>query len=131
LILSCEGLIRTELRLSPKTLQPDLEMMTVDAPFNGRRNRVLTFRGDFLPLRESTNSNGTPGGVRVRHDNEGRSKSIMLSWALTFLIIALLSGLLGFGFTGIAGTAMWMAKVLFLVFLALFFLTLVFGRKGA
>ena len=75
------------------------------------------------------NSNGTTGDVRVEHADESRSKPIMLSWALTFLIIALLSGLLGF--TGIEGTALWMAMVLFLVFLALFFLTLVFGRKGA
>lgn len=82
-------------------------------------------------MRESMNSNGTTGDARLEHEDEVRSKPIMLmlSWALTFLIIALLSGLLGF--TGIEGTAMWMAKVLFLVFLALFFITLVFGRKGA
>jgi uncharacterized membrane protein YtjA (UPF0391 family) len=128
LILFCKSFVRTELRLSTNTLQPDLEMTTVDGPFKGRRNRVLTFKGDFLPMGESMNSNGTPGVVRVGQDEE-LSRLVMLSWALTFLIIALLSGLLGF--TGIVGTAMWMAKLLCMVFLALFFLTLVFGRRGA
>ena len=36
----------------------------------------------------------------------------MLSWAITFLIIAIIAGVLGFG--GIAGTATSMAKILFL-----------------
>ena len=35
----------------------------------------------------------------------------MLSWALTFLIVALLAGALGFG--GVAGEAAWVAHVLF------------------
>ncbi len=51
----------------------------------------------------------------------------MLSWAVAFLIIALIAGLLGF--TGIAGTAVWLAKVLFFVFLVLFVVTLLFGRR--
>lgn len=51
----------------------------------------------------------------------------MLSWAVTFLIVALIAALLGF--TGIAGTAVWIAKVLFFVFLILFIVTLLFGRR--
>jgi uncharacterized membrane protein YtjA (UPF0391 family) len=51
----------------------------------------------------------------------------MLSYAFTFLIIALIAGVLGFGV--IAGTAATIAKVLFLVFLVLFGLSLLFGRK--
>jgi uncharacterized membrane protein YtjA (UPF0391 family) len=47
----------------------------------------------------------------------------MLSWALTFLIIALIAGVLGF--VGIAGTAEWIAKVLFVIFLALFLVSLI------
>src|SRR5713226_5132599 len=54
---------------------------------------------------------------------------IMLSWTLTFLIIALLAGLLGF--TGIAGMAAWIAKVLFVLFLVLFLVSLIRGRKRA
>lgn len=52
----------------------------------------------------------------------------MLSWALTFLVIALVAAVLGFG--GIAGTAAGIAKVLFLVFLVLFIVSLLFGRRG-
>lgn len=42
---------------------------------------------------------------------------IMLSWSLTFLVLALIAGVLGFGV--IAGTAAYIAKVLFVVFLLL------------
>jgi uncharacterized membrane protein YtjA (UPF0391 family) len=49
----------------------------------------------------------------------------MLSWALTFLVIALIAAALGFG--GVAGTATGIAKVLFFVFLILFVLSLISG----
>ncbi|HMO41742.1 MAG TPA: DUF1328 domain-containing protein [Phenylobacterium sp.] len=42
----------------------------------------------------------------------------MLSWALVFLVVALIAGLLGF--TSIAGTAIGIAQILFFVFLVLF-----------
>jgi uncharacterized membrane protein YtjA (UPF0391 family) len=42
----------------------------------------------------------------------------MLSWSLIFFVIAIISGLLGF--SGIAGTAAGVAKVLFGIFLVLF-----------
>ncbi|WP_146531723.1 DUF1328 domain-containing protein [Planctomycetes bacterium Poly41] len=51
-----------------------------------------------------------------------------LGWALTFLIIALIAGVLGFGV--IAGTAATIAKLLFFVFLVLFIVGLVMGRRG-
>jgi len=51
----------------------------------------------------------------------------MLSWALTFLIIALIAAVLGFGV--IAGTAAAIAKILFLVFLVLFIVSLFFRRS--
>ncbi len=51
----------------------------------------------------------------------------MLSWALTFLVIALIAAVLGFG--GIAGTASWIAQLLFGLFLLLFILSFVFGRR--
>lgn len=51
----------------------------------------------------------------------------MLSWAIIFLIIALVAGVLGFGV--VAGTAAWIAKVLFVVFLILFLVSLVAGRR--
>jgi uncharacterized membrane protein YtjA (UPF0391 family) len=51
----------------------------------------------------------------------------MLRWALIFLVIAFVAAVLGFG--GIAGTATSIAKILFFVFLALFILSLIFGRR--
>lgn len=49
----------------------------------------------------------------------------MISWAITFLIIALIAAVLGFG--GIAGTAIGIAKILFGVFLVLFLVSLIVG----
>jgi len=51
----------------------------------------------------------------------------MLRWALVFLIVALAAGLMGFW--GLQGTAMYIAKVLFFVFLVLFVISLVMGRR--
>ena len=53
----------------------------------------------------------------------------MLSWALTFLILALVAALLGFGF--IAGTSFMIARVLFFVFLVLLLISLIRGRRVA
>jgi len=53
----------------------------------------------------------------------------MLSWALTFLVIALIAGVLGFGV--VAGTAASIAKILFVVFLVLFVIGLIMGRRGS
>lgn len=41
----------------------------------------------------------------------------MFGWSLTFLLIALIAGAIGFG--GLAGASIWAAQLLFLVFLAL------------
>ena len=52
----------------------------------------------------------------------------MMNWAITFLIIALIAAALGFG--GIAGTAVGLAKILFFVFIVLFIIAFVMGRKA-
>jgi uncharacterized membrane protein YtjA (UPF0391 family) len=52
----------------------------------------------------------------------------MLRWALLFLIFALVAGALGFW--GLEGTAMWIAEVLFVVFLVLALISVVMGRRG-
>jgi uncharacterized membrane protein YtjA (UPF0391 family) len=53
----------------------------------------------------------------------------MLHYAIVFLIIALVAGILGFGGV-VAGTALWMAKVCFLVFLVLALVSFIGGRRG-
>jgi len=52
----------------------------------------------------------------------------MLSWAITFLIIAIIAAVLGFG--GIAGTATGIAKILFIVSMVMFIASFYFGRRG-
>jgi uncharacterized membrane protein YtjA (UPF0391 family) len=49
----------------------------------------------------------------------------MIRWVLTFLIIALIAGVLGF--TDIAAGAAEIAKIIFYIFLGLLLLSLVFG----
>jgi len=49
----------------------------------------------------------------------------MLRWALVFLVLALIAGVLGF--TSIAGTSMDIAKILFFIFLVLFAVGLVYS----
>jgi uncharacterized membrane protein YtjA (UPF0391 family) len=50
----------------------------------------------------------------------------MLSWAMTFLVIALIAAVLVF--SGLAGTATNIAWILFVVFLVAFLISLVTGR---
>jgi len=49
----------------------------------------------------------------------------MLGWALTFLIVALVAAVLGFG--GIAGFAVEIAKIIFFVAIVLFVISAVVG----
>lgn len=49
----------------------------------------------------------------------------MLTYAIIFLIVALIAGL--FGFTGIARGSATIAKFLFFLFVVLFILALIFG----
>lgn len=53
---------------------------------------------------------------------------IMLYYALVFLLVALIAGALGF--FALAGTAAWIAKVLFVVFLVVFLVSLLTGRRA-
>jgi uncharacterized membrane protein YtjA (UPF0391 family) len=52
----------------------------------------------------------------------------MFGWALTFLIVAIVAGALGF--SGIAGVATNMAWILFVVGLVLALIFLILGRGG-
>lgn len=52
----------------------------------------------------------------------------MLHYALVFLVIAIIAAILGFG--SIAGTAAWIAKVCFFVFLVLAVVSFLRKPKG-
>lgn len=51
----------------------------------------------------------------------------MLRWSILFLVVALIAGL--FGFFDVAGTSYYIAKVLFVVFLVLFVVSLLLGTR--
>ena len=51
----------------------------------------------------------------------------MLRWTVTFLIIAIIAAVFGFG--GIAAGAASIAKILFFVFIVLFLVSLIFGKR--
>lgn len=64
--------------------------------------------------------------VRVeapKGENRIQQEKIMLGWALTFLIVALIAAALGFG--GIAGASAGIAKILFIVFIILFVVAMI------
>jgi uncharacterized membrane protein YtjA (UPF0391 family) len=52
-------------------------------------------------------------------------EAIMFGWAVTFLVVALIAAVLGFG--GIAGVAIDLAKIVFFVAIVLFLIAAVVG----
>jgi uncharacterized membrane protein YtjA (UPF0391 family) len=62
---------------------------------------------------------------KYRH---GTREIDMLYYAVVFLVIALIAGALGF--FGVAGAAVGIAKILFFVFLVLFVVSLLLGRRA-
>jgi uncharacterized membrane protein YtjA (UPF0391 family) len=50
---------------------------------------------------------------------------VMFGWVVTFLIVALIAGILGFG--GLAGASIEMAKIIFFIAVVLFLISAVVG----
>jgi uncharacterized membrane protein YtjA (UPF0391 family) len=63
-----------------------------------------------------------PSGRADRKPKRGR---VMLSWVVTFLVVALIAGILGFG--GIAGASVEIAKAIFFIAVILFLVSAVVG----
>ncbi len=63
------------------------------------------------------------GGI---HWAESKEANVMLSWAVVFLVVALIAAV--FGFSGIAGTATNIAWILFVVFLIVALISFLSGR---
>ena len=63
--------------------------------------------------------------VIFKRHTEAERVIALLYWAVVFLIIAIVTAILGFGV--IAGTAALIAKVLFVIFLIMLALSLIFG----
>jgi uncharacterized membrane protein YtjA (UPF0391 family) len=82
--------------------------------FDGFAARNLCFRGGLVRQRR---------GANVRHTIQ--EVLTMLGWVVTFLVIALIAGILGFG--GIAGASVEIAKIIFFIAVVLFLISAVLG----
>ena len=65
---------------------------------------------------QETGAQPAPGGYKMLH------------WSLMFLVFAIIAAILGFG--GLAGTAVGIAKILFFVFLIVWLVALISGRRA-
>ena len=65
---------------------------------------------------------GTPGRAEFATEHEDAGHA---SWVVTFLIIALIAGVLGFG--GLAGASIEIAKIIFFIAIVLFLVSAVVG----
>jgi uncharacterized membrane protein YtjA (UPF0391 family) len=94
--------------------------------FSFRKEGNLMADQGLLPANfDLAHASPPPKAIRLSKE---RNTSTMLSWAITFLIIAIIAAILGFG--GVAGTAVGIAKILFFVFLVLFVVSLLMGRRS-
>jgi uncharacterized membrane protein YtjA (UPF0391 family) len=85
------------------------------------RNQLeLSFQGRIISAADARRFQ--PRGYRNKGAKRGR---VMLSWVVTFLIIALIAGILGFG--GIAGVSIEIAKAIFFIAVVLFLVSAVVG----
>jgi uncharacterized membrane protein YtjA (UPF0391 family) len=96
---------------------------------------LLRLGGKFVPVSRRFLAVSTPelsfpplhcpdmSGARMRPRKT--EDEAMLSWVVTFLVIALIAGVLGFG--GIAGVSIEIAKAIFFIAVVLFLITAVVG----
>ena len=64
-------------------------------------------------------------GAVSRADVQTEDEGVMLTWVVTFLVIALIAGILGFG--GVAGVSIEIAKAIFFIAVVLFLISAVVG----
>jgi uncharacterized membrane protein YtjA (UPF0391 family) len=84
--------------------------------------RGLAAAGTFVPAGDYFSEwlSARGAGVRIKI-----AELVMLSWVVTFLIIALIAGILGFG--GVAGASIEIAKAIFFIAVVLFIISAVVG----
>jgi uncharacterized membrane protein YtjA (UPF0391 family) len=84
---------------------------------------LFLFARDFSPF-PLRNVRFQPGLVLSKLDRK-TEVLIMLGWVVTFLIIALIAGILGFG--GVAGASIEIAKIIFFIAVVLFLVSAIIG----
>jgi uncharacterized membrane protein YtjA (UPF0391 family) len=79
--------------------------------------------GTIVPVRELFPQSGArSSGLNRKRKPEVH---VMLGWVVTFLIVALIAGILGFG--GVAGASIEIAKIIFFIAVVLFVVSAVVG----
>jgi uncharacterized membrane protein YtjA (UPF0391 family) len=86
-------------------------------------NAAVLAGGTFVP-RSDYFTECVSASRRRRKSGEFGDR-VMLSWVVTFLIVALIAGILGFG--GIAGASIEIAKAIFFIAVILFLVSAVVG----
>jgi uncharacterized membrane protein YtjA (UPF0391 family) len=81
--------------------------------------------GTFVPSPDCFCSQSATIDSRCSKQKVETEVRVMLSWVVTFLVIALIAGILGFG--GIAGASIEIAKVIFFIAVVLFLISAVVG----
>jgi uncharacterized membrane protein YtjA (UPF0391 family) len=88
-----------------------------DGKFPGFRTRNHRFEDGLFPQEMC--------GAQPRGRKRKTEVLTMLSWVVTFLVIALIAGILGFG--GVAGASIEIAKTIFFIAIILFLVSAVIG----
>jgi uncharacterized membrane protein YtjA (UPF0391 family) len=82
--------------------------------------------GTFVPVPDYfSNSCAASSAAPMSKQNVKSRGRVMLGWVVTFLIVALIAGVLGFG--GIAGLSIEIAKTIFFIAVVLFLISAVVG----
>jgi uncharacterized membrane protein YtjA (UPF0391 family) len=97
----------------------------------GRRLFSLVFGGSprglpgtFVPIPGYFSNQGA-AVTRRCETGVGIRDRVMIGWVVTFLIVALIAGILGFG--GVAGASIEIAKIIFFIAVVLFLVSAVVG----
>jgi uncharacterized membrane protein YtjA (UPF0391 family) len=81
-------------------------------------------QGTFVPIPGYFRNQGATPRADVK-TGIGIGIRVMLGWVVTFLIVALIAGILGFG--GVAGASIEIAKTIFFIAVVLFLVSAVVG----
>jgi len=82
--------------------------------------------GTFVPILDYfSNPRAASSAVPMLKQSLKNRGRAMLGWVVTFLIVALIAGVLGFG--GIAGVSIEIAKTIFFIAVVLFLISAVIG----
>jgi uncharacterized membrane protein YtjA (UPF0391 family) len=90
-----------------------------------RANFHLARVGTFVPTSRLSGQARRGGQPRRSQTDIETEVLTMLSWVVTFLVIALIAGILGFG--GLAGASIEIAKIIFFIAVVLFLVSAVVG----